>query len=163
VFSFRWLEAIRDVRFALRMLRKAPGITAAAVITLAVGVGLNTAIFSLVQSVLLRQLPYRDPAAIVSVTQHDSAGPARFVSATTVRELRIRSRTLESVSVYADGQMTLVDLQLPVRRRSGRAEHVTDDGCHAARGGRGRVVLSGPRGRPHQSTRRPTSAVVARC
>jgi predicted permease len=113
VFSFRRLEVIRDVRFALRMLRKAPGITAAAVTTLAVGVGLNTAIFSLVQSVLLRQLPYHDPAAVVSVTQHDSAGPARFVSATTVRELRIRSRTIESVSVYADGQMTLVDHDQP--------------------------------------------------
>ena len=103
------LEAIRDARFALRMLRKAPAVTAAAIATLAVGVGLNTAIFSVVESVLLRQLPYRDPAAVVSVTQHDSTGAARFVSATTVDELRIRSRTLESVSVYADGQMTLVD------------------------------------------------------
>jgi putative ABC transport system permease protein len=102
VVSFRSLEAIRDVRFAVRMLRKAPTITAAAIATLAVGVGLNTAIFSVVESVLLRQLPYRDPAAVVSITQNDSSGVARFVSATTVRELRIRSETLESVSVYAD-------------------------------------------------------------
>ena len=65
---------MRDARFALRMLRKAPAMTAAAVATLAVGVGLNTAIFSVVESVLLRQLPYRDPAAIVSVTQADSSG-----------------------------------------------------------------------------------------
>ena len=109
VFSFRSLDAIRDARFALRMLRKAPALTAAAIATLAVGVGLNTAIFSVVESVLLRQLPYRDPAAVVSVTQHDASGAARFASAATVRELRIRSRTLESVSVYGDGQMTLVD------------------------------------------------------
>src|SRR5258708_7369592 len=108
VFASHILEAVRDARFALRMLRKAPAITAAAIATVAVGVGLNTAIFSVVESVLLRPLPYRDPTAVVSVTQHDSSGAGRFVSATTVHELRLRSRMLESVSVYADGQMTLV-------------------------------------------------------
>ena len=107
MFAYRTLEAIRDARFAFRMLRKAPAMTVAAITTLAVGVGLNTAIFSVVESVLLRQLPYRDPAAVVSVTQHDASGAARFVSATTVQELRIRSRTLDSVSVYADSQLTL--------------------------------------------------------
>jgi putative ABC transport system permease protein len=95
------------------MLRKVPTVTAAAIATLAVGLGLNTAIFSVVESVLLRQLPYRDPAAVVSLTQADSHGTARFVSPTTVRELKIRSRTLERVSVYADGQMTLVDHDEP--------------------------------------------------
>jgi putative ABC transport system permease protein len=109
VLSFGVRAAIGDARFALRMLRKAPGITLASVATLAVGVGLNTAIFSVVQSVLLRQLPYRDPAAIVTLAQEDSSGGALFVSATTMRELRIRSRTLESLSVYADGQLTLRD------------------------------------------------------
>src|SRR5882757_545703 len=109
VFSFRVVEAIRDASFALRMLRKAPAITGAAVASLTIGVGLNTAIFSVVESVLLRQLPYRDPAAIVSVTQADSFGAAKVISATTVHELRIRCQTLESVSLYADGQMTLVD------------------------------------------------------
>jgi putative ABC transport system permease protein len=113
MFPFGSLEGIRDARFALRMLRKAPAVTAAAIATLAVGVGLNTAIFSVVESVLLRQLPYRDPTAVVSLTQADSHGPARFVSPTTVRELRLRSRTLERVSVYADGQMTLVDHDEP--------------------------------------------------
>jgi predicted permease len=109
VLSFGVRAAMWDARFALRMLRKAPAITFASVATLAVGVGLNTAIFSVVQSVLLRPLPYRDPAAIVALTQGDSSGAARSVSATTMHELRIRSRTLESVSVYADGQLTLRD------------------------------------------------------
>ena len=113
MFPFGSLKAIRDARFALRMLRKAPAVTAAAIATLAVGVGLNTAIFSVVESVLLRQLPYRDPTAVVSLTQADSHGTARFVSPTTVRELKTRSRTLERVSVYADGQMTLVDHDEP--------------------------------------------------
>jgi putative ABC transport system permease protein len=113
VFSFRTLEAIRDARFALRMLHKAPAVTTAAIATLAVGVGLNTAIFSVVESVLLRQLPYRDPEAVVTLTQSDSRGAAIFVSAMTVRELRIRSQALERVSVYADGQVMLVDHDEP--------------------------------------------------
>src|SRR5260221_5310920 len=77
VWSWNWLPSVlSDCRYALRRLRKNPGFTAVAIVTLALGIGVTTAIFSVVYGVLLRPLPYSDPNRIIAIFEVTSkAGP----------------------------------------------------------------------------------------
>ena len=98
-----------DVRQAWRSWRRQPGVAALAIGTLAIGIGLNTAIFSAVESVLLRPLAFRDPDRLVTLVQTPDGTVRGGVGAWTAREIASRDRMLQSVSAYDDAQATMVE------------------------------------------------------
>ncbi len=98
---------MNDLRFALRQLLKNPGFTAVAVLTLALGIGSNTAIFSLVYGVLFRPLPYRDPEQLVRIFQSSPDQPRFPMSAGAFQDFRERNTTLSGLALY-----TRQDLEL---------------------------------------------------
>jgi putative ABC transport system permease protein len=112
---------LRNLRFALRMLAKNPGFTLAAVITLAVGIGANTAIFTVTSALLLRPFPYREPDQLLSVDEKDQSGsrPGTLLCYELVRD---SNRSFESVAVWANDNLNLTGsgepLQVPVARVS---------------------------------------------
>jgi predicted permease len=98
----------RDVRYVLRTLRKNPSFAATAVLTLALGIGAATAVFSIVDAVLLRALPYKDPDRLVAVWGHgklDPNLPKIFLSYADFDEFRRKATTVEEVAAAAWGSM----------------------------------------------------------
>jgi len=114
----------QDARRGARGLLKAPGFTLAAVLTLALGIGANAAIFSVVNAVLLSPLPYAQPERRVMVWSRWNAFDKTWVSPAEVLDYRERCRTLTSVAAWGTGQVNLTGDGDPVR--VGAARVTTD-------------------------------------
>lgn len=109
----------QDMIFALRMLRKAPGFTAAAILATALGIGGNAAIFTVVKQVLLQPLPYPEPARLVDVNEYGQSGRASAVSPPNFVDWRQQNRTLSGLAAYSDQVLTLSGGGEPVRVSAG--------------------------------------------
>ncbi len=98
---------LQDVRFAFRSLLRSPGFTAAAVATLALGIGANAAIFSLVRGVLLRPLPFLEPERIVSIQEsHAEYGPM-VASPPNYLDFKSGSRSFQAMGAYGTSSLVL--------------------------------------------------------
>ncbi|HSH37646.1 MAG TPA: ABC transporter permease, partial [Chthoniobacterales bacterium] len=106
---------IDDIRYATRSLVKKPGFTAVAIITLALGIGASTAIFSVVDAVLLRPLPFPQQERIVEVRELSEQGRGMSFADPNFDDLRQRSKTFEALARYGSGPQAVVGGSEPVR------------------------------------------------
>ncbi|HKG91902.1 MAG TPA: ADOP family duplicated permease, partial [Gemmatimonadaceae bacterium] len=112
---------LRDIKHALRAMRRAPGFTAVATVALALGIGANTAIYSVVNGVLLRPLPYGGAERVVQIWNHWEGWPQTWLSPPEYWDFVNQSRTLEHVAAYTSGGRNLTGGDAPERVRVGFA------------------------------------------
>ncbi|HEX8184592.1 MAG TPA: ABC transporter permease, partial [Blastocatellia bacterium] len=110
---------LQDVRFALRTMRRKPGFAAIVVLALAIGIGANTAIFSVVNAVLLQSLPYKEPDKLVMVWETNPTLQVGFdllpASSANFADWRDQNKSFESVSIIDNARVTLTGTGAPER------------------------------------------------
>src|SRR6267142_2140284 len=96
---------LRDLRYSARMLIKSPGFAAVAVLSIAIGIGANTTVFSVINTVLLKSVPYKDPNSLVLVWGDSRAEGSREkhsqVSATDIADFRAQASVFEDIATYS--------------------------------------------------------------
>jgi len=139
-----------DLRHAVRRLRNQPGYAAAAILALALGIGCNTAIFSVIQAVLLRTLPMPHPERLVGLWEDQPQIPDASMSAPDFRDLRAEARSFESMSAHVGLSFRLTGLDRPERAIGSETDSAFFEALQAAPllgalyrpGSSGEVVLS---------------------
>ena len=126
----------RDLKYALRMLGKSPGFTTVAILTLAIAIGANSAIFSFVDGVLLKPLPYEEPDRIVRVMEKPPQGERNGISTLNFLDWQRENKVFDFHSAQAGGPVTLTGGSEPVQLRGGRvsADYFRVFGIQAALG-----------------------------
>jgi len=121
MFRSAFIETLwQDLRFGARTLFRSPGFAAIAVLTLALGIGANAAIFSVLNAVLLRPLPWAEPDRAVMIWSKWTAFDKTWVAEGEVVDYRTRSRTLQEVAAWGEGQVNLTGDGEPERVASAR-------------------------------------------
>lgn len=121
-----WDRMRQDIRFALRQVMRNPGFTAVTVLTLALGIGSTTAIFSVVDGILFRPLPFPEPheLTVVWADWSRAGGPVdEWVNFPNYNDLKERSRTLEAVAAWGGGSLTLTGQSEPEQVVVGSVSH----------------------------------------
>jgi putative ABC transport system permease protein len=113
-------DLAQDVRYGIRALVKAPGFAVVALLTLALGIGANAAIFSFVDGVLLRPLPYHDADRIVSVLEKPPGGTRNVISTLNFLDWKSQNTVFESFAATTGGSVTLSGVEEPTLLRAGR-------------------------------------------
>lgn len=106
---------IQDLRYGLRALAKSPGFTAVAVLTLALGIGANSAIFSVVNGVMLRPLAYPDAERIMLLSEISTRGERASVSWPNFQDWRDQNRVFESLGIWRGATLNLTGVDQPDR------------------------------------------------
>ncbi len=99
-----WLnQLLDDLKYAVRQLKNSPAFTLIATLTLALGIGANSAIFALVDATLLRPLPFGDPERLVSIWENSATSARSYVSPLNMLDWNARSRTFEKIAGFTPG------------------------------------------------------------
>jgi hypothetical protein len=113
-------DLAQDLRYGCRSLLKARGFAIVAVLTLAMGIGANSAIFSFVDGVILRPLPYPHPDRLVQLTEKPPGGTRNPISALNFLDWQTQSTAFDALCATTGGSMTLSGVEEPVLLRAGR-------------------------------------------
>jgi predicted permease len=127
---------LQDLRYSLRILRKSPGFACVAILTLALGIGANTAIFSFVNGILLKPLPYPEADRIVRVLEKPPGGDRNGISTLNFLDWQKENTVFDAMAAQAGGAVTLSGVAEPVLLRGARvsAHYFEIFGVNAALG-----------------------------